>query len=79
MTTRSKLTLTMSLRLYILSCGAAIAASCKDYSTCREAVIEWCAGNHPRADGDKDGIPCENVCKSKRQVDQIKQEIGCTK
>jgi len=57
--------------------GAAFAATCKDYSNCRQAVIAWCAGEHPRADGD--GIPCENVCKSKAQVDKIMKEIGCNK
>ena len=63
----------------VLSLSSAVAQSCKDYATCREAVIAWCAGEHPRADGDGDGIPCENVCKSKAQVDQIKKEIGCDK
>lgn len=53
------------------------AARCKDYRNCRQAVKNWCAGNHPRADGDKDGIPCENVCRSKAQVDKIRAEIGC--
>lgn len=56
---------------------SALAASCKNYSTCKQAVIAWCAGQHPRADGDNDGIPCENVCSSKEQVDKIKAEIGC--
>jgi hypothetical protein len=28
-------------------------------------------------DADDDGIPCENVCRSKSQVDAIKQRIGC--
>lgn len=55
----------------------AYAARCSDYATCRQAVIAWCNGAHPRADGDNDGIPCENVCKSKEQVDAIKKEIGC--
>nr|WP_166802279.1 excalibur calcium-binding domain-containing protein [Microvirga pakistanensis] len=32
---------------------------------------------HRRADGDGDGIPCENVCRSKSQVDAIKQRVGC--
>ena len=64
---------------FTFSATAAYAAKCKDYRNCREAVIAWCAGQHPRADGDGDGIPCENVCRSKRQVDQIKREIGCKK
>lgn len=58
---------------------AAFAARCADYSSCREAVIAWCNGEHPRADGDGDGIPCENVCRSHAQVEAIKNEIGCNK
>nr|WP_265516267.1 excalibur calcium-binding domain-containing protein [Nitratireductor luteus] len=51
-------------------------ASCKAVSSCREAVVMWCNG-YRRADGDGDGIPCENVCPDKRLVDQIRREIGC--
>ena len=52
------------------------ARTCKDVRTCREAVELWCGG-YSRADGDGDGIPCENVCSSKREVDAIRKEIGC--
>ncbi|MEZ0171155.1 excalibur calcium-binding domain-containing protein [Microvirga sp. TS319] len=50
--------------------------TCKSVSTCEEAVELWCGG-YSRADGDGDGIPCENVCRLKSQVDAIKQRIGC--
>ncbi len=50
--------------------------SCKAASTCEEAVEMWCGG-YSRADADGDGIPCENVCRSRSQVDAIKQRIGC--
>jgi hypothetical protein len=50
--------------------------SCKAATTCQEAVEMWCGG-YGRADADGDGIPCENVCRSKSQVDKIKEEIGC--
>lgn len=52
------------------------AQSCKAMRSCREAVQAWCNG-YKGADRDDDGIPCENVCKSKAQVDKIKVEIGC--
>ncbi|MCP1199835.1 hypothetical protein [Notoacmeibacter sp. MSK16QG-6] len=55
----------------------AMAVRCKDYANCRQAVENWCAGLHPRADGDNDGIPCENVCSSREQVERIMAEIGC--
>lgn len=61
----------------LLMGGVAAAKTCKDYRTCREAVVAWCKGEHPRADGDKDGIPCENVCKSLDEVNKIRKEIGC--
>ena len=50
--------------------------SCKAASTCEEAVEMWCGG-YSRADADGDGIPCENVCRSRSQVESIKQRIGC--
>lgn len=69
--------------LFLLAALAAstesLAASCKSYSNCREAVIAWCAGSHPRADGDNDGIPCENVCSSRAEVVAIMAEIGCSR
>ncbi|WP_244423629.1 hypothetical protein [Nitratireductor pacificus] len=49
---------------------------CKSVSSCREAVIMWCNG-YRRADGDGDGIPCENVCPDKQTVDRIRKDIGC--
>jgi hypothetical protein len=50
--------------------------SCKAVSSCWQAVEMWCDG-YARADGDNDGIPCENVCRSRREVDRIRAEIGC--
>jgi hypothetical protein len=52
-------------------------ASCKQVSSCEEAVILWCGG-YGRADGDDDGIPCENVCHSRAEVGEIQKSIGCT-
>lgn len=50
--------------------------SCRAVSTCEEAVRMWCGG-YSGADRDGDGIPCENVCFSKPQVDEIRRRIGC--
>ena len=52
------------------------ARTCKQVSSCEEAVERWCSG-YRRADADNDGIPCENVCRSKEQVDEIRADIGC--
>nr|WP_316650970.1 excalibur calcium-binding domain-containing protein [uncultured Gellertiella sp.] len=54
----------------------AVRLTCKQVSTCEEAVILWCNG-YSRADGDGDGIPCENVCSSLEEVNAIREKIGC--
>ncbi len=55
---------------------ATSATSCKSARTCRDAVILWCGG-YSRADNDGDGVPCENVCRTRKQVDAIKKQVGC--
>lgn len=52
------------------------ARTCKQVSSCAEAVELWCNG-YRRADADNDGIPCENVCPSKELVDQLRDRLGC--
>lgn len=52
------------------------AATCKSVSSCKEAVELWCSG-YRRADGDGDGVPCENVCHSRERVKEIQRSIGC--
>ena len=52
------------------------ARTCKQVSSCAEAVALWCGG-YRRADADNDGIPCENVCATKELVDELRQQIGC--
>jgi hypothetical protein len=56
--------------------GTAEAKTCKEVASCEEAVAIWCAG-YRRADADKDGIPCENVCHSRKDVEDIQSRIGC--
>lgn len=52
------------------------ARTCKQVSSCEEAVRLWCGG-YRRADADGDGIPCENVCSTREEVDRIRAAIGC--
>ena len=73
----------MYLRSLLLASAIAFAAfspaharSCKAASICKEAVEMWCNG-YSGADRDNDGIPCENVCRSKKQVEAIQKQIGC--
>lgn len=51
--------------------------TCKQASSCQEAVILWCGGYYG-ADRDHDGIPCETVCSTREEVEEIEQEIGCS-
>jgi len=53
-----------------------VRVTCKQVSSCEEAVQIWCNG-YRRADGDNDGIPCENVCQTLDQVNQLRQQQGC--
>lgn len=67
----------IALSLMTVSSTPADAARCTDYNRCEQAVRAWCEGRHRRADGDGDGIPCENVCRSRSQVRDIQRQIGC--
>jgi hypothetical protein len=66
----------MSLRTDSGYLKLAQGLTCKSVSTCEQAVELWCSG-YSRADGDGDGVPCETVCSSLRQVDRIRAAIGC--
>ncbi|MFD0987826.1 excalibur calcium-binding domain-containing protein [Methyloligella solikamskensis] len=63
----------------LLAPTSAQAVTCKEFSSCEEAVHAWCTGAHPRADGDNDGIPCENVCPTRAIVMAIQASIGCSR
>lgn len=54
----------------------AAGRTCKQVASCAEAVELWCSG-YRRADADGDGIPCENICHSRAEVDGIRDAIGC--
>ena len=52
------------------------ARTCKQVVSCEDAVALWCSG-YRRADADDDGIPCENICHSREQVDDIRKQVDC--
>lgn len=52
------------------------AKSCKQYRSCAEVIADFPNGNFGRKDRDKDGIPCENVCKSRQQVKDLLKRLG---
>ena len=56
--------------------------TCSKVRSCREAVHSWCVCGYRRADRDKDGVPCENVCgqsnaASLERIATIKAALGC--
>ena len=56
-----------------------LAKSCKKYSSCAEVIADHPSGNFGRRDGDKDGIPCENVCRSTEQVKKLLKAYSSNK
>jgi hypothetical protein len=46
------------------------AKSCKKYRSCAEVIADYPDGRFGSKDRDHDGIPCENVCKSRKQVEE---------
>jgi|GEM_PF-5016852 len=67
---------------YQLAQRYACGRTCGQVSSCREAVYQWCVCGYSRADGDRDGVPCETVCgqssaSSLARVRGFKDEFGC--
>lgn len=63
---RKKLLLFVILLLCLPEVSA--AKRCKEYRSCAEVISDFPSGNFGKKDRDKDGIPCENVCRSTKQV-----------
>lgn len=51
--------------------GISAAKTCKKYQSCAEVIADYPSGNFGIRDRDKDGIPCENICSSKKQVEEL--------
>lgn len=52
------------------------AKYCKEYKSCAEVISDYPSGRFGIRDRDDDGIPCENVCKSKKQVEDLLNSIS---
>ncbi len=70
----SKLILVLAILLSLPGAGA--AKSCKVYKSCAEVIADYPTGNFGKKDGDQDGIPCENVCSSKVQVQKLLKKLS---
>ncbi len=62
--------------LLISAPGISTAKSCKAYRSCAEVIADYPDGKFGRKDGDQDGIPCENVCRSKKQVRELLKKVS---
>jgi len=71
------LILAAALSLGTLNVVNAEKRYCKEMESCAEAVESWCSGHSDR-DRDGDGIPCENICRSRQQTLAEQALIGCT-
>ena len=55
------------------------AKLCKEYKSCAQVISDYPNGNFGQKDRDKDGIPCENVCHSKKQVKNLSKKSASSK
>lgn len=73
--TRNKLIYIVTL--FLCTSEISLAKNCTEYRSCAEVISDHPDGNFGRRDGDNDGIPCENVCRSRKQVeDLLKRNAG---
>ncbi len=56
--------------------GTGVAKSCKAYRSCADVIADYPDGKFGRKDADKDGIPCENVCSRKKQVQKLQRKVS---
>ncbi|CAH1385577.1 hypothetical protein [Candidatus Nitrotoga sp. M5] len=68
------------IAVMLLSISEANAAKlCKDYQSCAEVISDFPLGDFGNKDRDKDAIPCENVCRSRQQVEELLQSYAGSK
>lgn len=79
MTVRKRIAVVFSALAVLAGVGEVSAEKryCKEMDSCAEAVESWCNG-HADRDRDGDGIPCENICRSREQTLAEEELIGCT-
>ncbi|MDH5355107.1 MAG: excalibur calcium-binding domain-containing protein [Gammaproteobacteria bacterium] len=70
-----RISLILMLASLIAVPGISQAKSCKEYQSCAEVIADYPDGIFGRRDGDKDGIPCENVCNNKQQVEALLKKL----
>ena len=66
-----KKTLLLIAILSIFISQVSIAKLCSVYQSCAEVISDHPDGIFGIRDRDKDGIPCENVCRSRKQVQEL--------
>lgn len=75
----TKLLLLLLLTALLFTPEISAAKYCKYYRSCAEVIADYPDGKFGKRDGDNDGIPCENVCRSRKQVEQLLKELSNSK
>ncbi len=71
--------LSLLLAVLLLSPEVSAAKYCKYYRSCAEVIADYPDGKFGKRDGDNDGIPCENVCRSRQQVQDLLNQMARSK
>jgi|GEM_PF-3412629 len=58
---------------------ASIKKTCKEYRSCAEVISDFPLGDFGDKDRDNDAIPCDNVCRSRQQVEDLFQSYAGSK
>jgi len=71
---------TLLLFFLLLTCFSAASEekSCKEYQSCEAVISDYPNGSFGKKDRDEDGIPCENVCMSIEQVNELLRLYSAT-
>lgn len=75
----TKLLLLLLLTALLFTPEISAAKYCKYYRSCAEVIADYPDGKFGKRDGDDDGIPCENVCRSRQQVEDLLNQIARSK
>lgn len=75
----TKLFLLLLLTALLFTPEISEAKYCKYYRSCAEVIADYPDGKFGKRDGDDDGIPCENVCRSRKQVEDLLNQMARSK
>ncbi|ACV27211.1 hypothetical protein [Kangiella koreensis] len=75
----TKLPLLLLVIFLLFTSEISAAKYCKYYRSCAEVIADHPDGKFGKRDGDNDDIPCENVCRSRQQVEDLLNQMARSK